>query len=474
MTYLKELTTKISNNIEVGRLNAALRLIRNYVIKECVSGRHANKRFGLIDLDRLCAVISSKLNHSLQNSEKHIEQSACGRPSTILLASKITLTGGHSKCLFDLANELKLTQSVTVVTTEFCGPSDAHAIKNFDSEGGLRWVKIPPNSPTNKVINIKKIIKEAAPDYVWLFNNHEDSVAVSSINLNSSYKTIFFHHADDRLCLGLFLESSKHVDIFPSTVSRCAKNDLSSHYLPVAYFNKPNLNHLPNMNGPMVSVTIAKSNKLAVNYRYPYYKVIPLLLKNGLQKHIHIGNLNFLSRLLIFWALLLNRAGNNRFVYIKSSENYLELLNTFNVQFCIMSFPFGAGRTTVELMSRGIPVVMHRQSCNPDVGGADLMYSEYLYWENPEHLVKIISNLTPSILEKHSRLSIKHVDENFSHYLYRASLKNVIDSKASVHNKKFSTSKKSNQVSDEICRLSFRESVIYFLKVIRSDLSLFR
>jgi hypothetical protein len=228
------------------------------------------------------------------------------------------------------------------------------------------------------------------------------------------------------------------------------------------------------MNGPMVSVTIANSNKLAVNYRNPYHKVIPLLLKNSLQKHIHIGDLNFLTRFLIFWALLLNRAGNDKFVYIRSSENYLELLNTFNVRFCIMSFPFGAGRTTIELMCRGIPIVMHQQSSNPEVGGADLMYPEHLSWDTPEKLVEIISNMTPTILEEHSRLGIKHVNENFSHCLYKASLKNAIDCETSAHNEKLINDKKTNQVLDEICSLSFFKSVIYFLKVIRSDISLFR
>lgn len=237
-----------------------------------------------------------------------------------------------------------------------------------------------------------------SPKTVWLFNHHQDSVAVSAVQPNLSYHLKFFHHGDHHLCLGVYLKYADHIDLHPMGFHNCRKilSISDNKYMPLVAKDFGCLRgHQKNhIRSGVITCTAAGFNKLEVPYPVQYVDVIPELLRTTGGKHIHIGRLSKLAIWHIRRALRNAGVDCDAFIYVPHVPSVWLALQKYRVDLYIASFPYGGGRTLVEVMGAGVPVAVHSHIFSRMLGASDMAYEGAFVWRDPTELYDFIRHIS--------------------------------------------------------------------------------
>ena len=91
----------------------------------------------------------------------------------------------------------------------------------------------------------------------------------------------------------------------------------------------------------------------------------------------------------------------------------------------IVSFPIGGGRTSVEVMGSGTPIIVHQNYHSSFFGGAEIIYSEAFSWRYPEELYSCLISLDQETLIKQSSLSRRHYENYHTHQIFLECLEGI-------------------------------------------------
>lgn len=360
--------------------------------------------YGSRDLDDLCQQIGRR-NLEICGIAKPPDSSS---DVAVYIASKLQASGGHTAAMLDVIRLSPKRRSIILVTG-VCGRTDYQAIKRRLGEvSGVELIKVPPGGHLQKLTWIQVYLQKIKPSMVWLFNHHQDSVAIAAVQPNRGYHLNYYHHGDDRLCLGVCLGFGSHYDISPINYSRCREyvGLQNNKYLPLTAtdflvvtgtFEKESAG--------LVTCTAAGFNKVEVDYVVQYVDVIPRLLSITGGRHIHIGRLTLIAR----WRIrrLMRHLGvpSKSFVYIPHVHSVWRALQEHQVDLYIASFPYGGGKTMVEVMGAGVPIIIHRNITDRMIGGLDMVYDGAPSWCGPEELYQLLTQVDHQFIHKHGNLS---------------------------------------------------------------------
>ncbi|MGN2390440.1 hypothetical protein [Pelomicrobium sp. G1] len=397
---------KIRSQIEAGALNSALAAIQDTVDRVFCEPSAVAKVFGAPELDRLCQAIGRVNLNRLGLGQRNQETRNADGP-VAYLASRLQASGGHTAALVDIIRLSGDRQSVVIVSGT-CGRTDTHALRNRFSDLPMVSLELAPRgSHLSKLDWIQRRLLEIRPRTVWLFNHHQDSVAIAAVQPNEGYRVCFYHHADHHLCLGLHLSYAEHYDPHPMGFHNC-RNSLgisNNRYLPLVVSDQgdrpPGLAFLES--GHLVTCTAASSNKVEVPYFVRYVDMVPEILSITRGRHIHIGRLTPLARRRISKGLRHHNVPKESFVYIPYVPSVWRALHEYRVDLYLASFPYGGGRTLLEAMGAGIPVVVHKHCRSRMLGGFDMAYDGAFTWQTREELQRILASLDRDTLARHSR-----------------------------------------------------------------------
>ena len=385
----------IQRAIDGGRYDDALTLIRRSVeavIDEPLCAGHV---FGDKSLDDFCQVIGAKVGRDAP--------AKAAQPVTVYLASKLQKSGGHTRVLIDLIQAAPASSQHIILCTEIDGASDraAVALRVKNNNVLFEWCDAP--TLLGKLEWLQKRLAEIAPETVWLFNHHQDSAIIAAVQPKHGYETYFYHHGDHHLTLGLYLDFAQHIDPHPMGYYNCRdKLGIRNVFcLPLWISDKASGgDRLFMPNGVMTTATIANANKVEVPYIVDYINMVPRLLAVTKGVHVHIGKLTP-------WGLFrlrrgLRRAGidPSRFMYMPNVTDVARELVANRVDLYIASFPYGGARTLIEVMSAGIPVVVHDHYATRLLGGMDLAYPTAFTWRTPDELFAHMRGVTPELLQR--------------------------------------------------------------------------
>jgi hypothetical protein len=172
----------------------------------------------------------------------------------------------------------------------------------------------------------------------------------------------FYHHADHHFSLGLFLEGFKHIDFHAFGFHRCRNESqiTDNIYLPLTASDFGVNSKVEFMqDGKLVTCTAAGHNKLEVPHFVSYFDLIPELLAETGGKHIHIGKLSWFARRKLQWNLRKAGVDASNFVYVPWVPSVWKALQDYRVDLFVTSFPIVGGKTLVEVMGAGVPIVVH-------------------------------------------------------------------------------------------------------------------
>ena len=392
--------------------DSALILLHDYVDKIITEPLFTSTILGSSELDYLCSSIGSanlkRLNLAFVDSCRQID-------SYVYIVTKIQKSGGYIKIIEEFIKSRPGSSHVILISgLEGKSESDLF-LSRFDDSYNLD-IKVSPSRKYLSTLSwLQRELFEIGSETVYLFNHHQDSVAVASLQPSLFKNAFFYHHCDHHLSLGVHVKYFEHIDFHPMGYHFCRDSlSIDNKYIPLISEDKggrpQDLSF--KQDGYLVTATAARSNKVEISYYVSYADLIPKLLSVTNGKHVHIGNLSP-------WALFkinrqLKKAGvsNDRFIYIPWVPSVWKALHQFRVDLYIASFPYGGGLTLIEAMGAGVPVALHKHIYSRVLSMIDMGYKDVFHWEDPEKLLDYCKNITSDDLEKLSRIARKQYEKS--------------------------------------------------------------
>lgn len=424
---VRSLTNKADNSLDHGRINTALRLIHDFVERIVTEPICTAQVFASRDLDESCLRIGRRNLASLVAPQFNLWPDCGSRPIVIYLVSRLQRSGGHSRLVQDFIRE-QPEKNHLILSTEIGGPSDKDYFSQiFAARKNVRFVRAPGGNFEARLVWLQSLLLISQAEHVYLFNHHQDCVAVAALVPELGLKGSFCHHGDHHLCLGVHLSHLAHIDLHPMGYHYC-RNELGvdNLYLPLTFEDK---NCVPvqislTPDRSLATATVARSNKVEIPYYVSYLDTVPRIIKATGGQHIHIGKLTPWALRRIHRELRKLGIQRERFVYIEWTPSVWQTLQQHQIDVYIASFPYGAGLTLIEAMGAGIPAIMHQHMYSRVLSGLELAYPEAFHWADPEDLLTYLTNLTPEKLEHEKKLSRLHYEKFHRPEILQAYLKN--------------------------------------------------
>ncbi|MBB3967272.1 glycosyltransferase [Rhizobium metallidurans] len=404
-----DLSARIDAQIRRHRFDTALHLIQEFVETVISEPMLVSHIYGSKELDRRCQELGLISYRSLGAIAQPRNDGKNMHGCNVYIVSKLQTSGGHTKVIKDFI-AARPNEQHAILSTELAGVSELGAVNSSLSNGKFTsFHAVPGGNHWKRLRWLQTKLLEMSPKRVYLFNHHQDSVAVAAVVPEMRIPTTFYHHGDHHLCLGVFLSDVEHIDPHPMGFCNCRKAlKIQNTFVPLVVEDRRSIRAGFMENGYLTTCTAARLNKIEIPYYVNYLDVVPELLREGVGRHIHIGRLTP-------WALYrlrrrLRKYGveQNRFVYIPWVASVWDALVEHKVDLYVASFPYGGGLTLIEAMGAGIPVVLHRHMYSRILSGISLGYPTAFNWHWKDDLIEHCKNLKRDALSAESKQSRRH------------------------------------------------------------------
>lgn len=405
----------VNRKIQQSDFNCALDLISNFV-GEIVGDPNATSLvFASNRLDRLCLEVGKQVAAIAEiDVSASVNNRATGK-IVVTIASHLEGYGGHTLVIEDMIRAQPDMIHILLVTDLF-GLVDADSLVGRFKP--IAEIMVAPCSASfDKLKWVAEQLKQICPEQIFLFNHHQDAVAVASVEpWLGVKKTLFYHHADHNLCLGVHLPDAVHIDPHNLGYFNCRSNlgISDNYYLPLVVEDKGSraLDFPFMQDGLLRSCSSGTWHKFKQPYSHSYIELIcdRLSLIGGV--HLHIGDLPDDVLDTIRARLVREDIKSDRFVHLPWAQSVWTALIENNIDLYISSFPLGGGRAAIEAMGSGTPLLMHSSDVSRFNGGNDLAYSNAFEWKNPEEFYACIKAVTPEVLCEHSKLARDHYENH--------------------------------------------------------------
>lgn len=423
---VQALVRKASEAITRNDLNSALQMVHDFVEKIITEPLCTSQVFASKDLDQLCLRIGAK---NLASIDVVHEDPCVGWHSgnrVAYLVTRLQRSGGHSRLVQDFIRA-QPQKNHLVILTGVAGSSDLDHYKSiFADANNVRFIVVPRGRLLARLTWTQKLLRAYKPEHVQLFNHHQDAVAVAALVPEIGLHGSFFHHGDHHLCLGVHYTHLKHIDFHPMGYHYCRDTlGIENQYLPLTFQDRGGAfpHESRGFERPLITATVARSNKIEIPYYVSYVDTIPMVLKVTGGTHIHIGKLTP-------WAIRhmrkkMKRLGvpDDRLVYVEWTGSVWKSLQELGVDVYLASFPYGAGLTLIEAMGAGVPVIMHQHMYSRVLSGLELAYPGAFSWSDPNDLLKHLEHLKPASLHQEGQLA----RQQFAKFHRPEILKNFFD-----------------------------------------------
>jgi hypothetical protein len=405
-TALHGLRSEVDRLIEADALGAAMDLVRAFVDRYLNNPRATARVLASADLDGLCRWIGSAVRRRSIGDGRNDRGRRAG---TLILATELVMAGGHVELIKDFVKLRLFEPPVRIVLTDCFGRADAGIAARFAESEDVRVTIAQGRNTSSRFASVMREIELANPSTLVIVTNNQDTIGICAALATDTDRTVFIHHGDHHLCLGVTCDEFIHVDLANIAFNSCrhtlgvAKNV----YWPLVLRESISPRPLAfDLGGGIVSCAVGRPEKFdARSYAFDYVELLPEMIKATGGRHVHIGNVPDEMYRRLQKSFDAQQVDFARLKFVPWVPSVARALVEENVDLLIGSFPFGGGKSTIEAMAAGVPLLMHLNYRHRMYCGADVAYQGALRWSRRDELFTAIAGLTPEILEQHSRLA---------------------------------------------------------------------
>lgn len=397
-----------------GEVTLALVSIQSFVYRAALARESAlGQVFSSRTLDDVCQAIGALKPVPVSED----------RSGVVYIVTELQLTGGHTRVVADLIMADEATarsgEPVTILVTDVAGQHNPAAADLF-LESGARVETPPPGDHAARLTWLKSRLSSLSPRVTRLVLHAFDSVAIAAVQPGLAGELVFLHNADHNLTLGVTLAHSLHVDFHAKGFYNCrdrqgVRNNVMWPLTATDLGPRPPLYAA----APIRTCTCGGGEKFEAPftrdlapYLFRYAELAALIPATTGGVHVHIGPLSDAALKEIGEGLDRFGVPRDQFVHLLSVPNLWDALKKLEIDLYISSFPLGGGRATVEALGAGLPICVHSNYRSIMLTPENEVYEDAFIWRTPAELVRCLTDLTPEILERHSRAARSYYERH--------------------------------------------------------------
>lgn len=407
---LNEVDQEVREHLASNDLGSALDAIRDAVDTVINNPRSVARVYASRDLDSLCEQVAERVPATIEKKPHR---------GTLIIATELAAAGGHVEVIKDLARLGNSPQPVDLLLTDTFERVDAAAQQGYAASMGVPMRLASGQDSSERLRSVMSALKEMRPHTVVLLVHNQDALGVVAGLACGAQKVIFVHHGDHHLSLGVTCPLFAHVDLSNSAFHNCRHTIgvRQNSYWPLTLSIQKEHRHNGRFmdGGHLVTSCVGRPEKFDdPSYRYQYLDLVGLILRSTGGHHLHVGQLRDEQILRIKAGLDEHGVDHARFEHIPWVPSVSEALAARGVDLYLTSFPYGGGKSQVEVMASAIPTLIHANYRSNVLCGIDLGYPGVLTWHNEGDLQNVLHSLTPELLREHSALARSHFERHHS------------------------------------------------------------
>lgn len=388
-----------------GALDALRHFVELVINEQAAVGRVLASQ----ELDRLARAIGE------QWRQRNPRAPAAGGSGTVILMTEAEGHGGHIEVTKDLIGTGALGEVTVLLTDTLLRAQDSDA--ELVALPGVRIEVVRGTTSQDRLARLDDLLHELAPERIVVMVHHQDSTAIAALHaLAPARPPLFVHHADHHLCLGATETAFRHVDLHPMGFHDCrAVHREANVYWPLVVrpcgLDAAGRGFLAG-EGPVTATSGREAKFDASGYLYDYYELLPRMLQATGGRHVHIGPLSEAALHRMYDRLATAGVDPARVRHLPWVPSLAAALVEQQVDLYLPSFPLGGGKSLLEAMSVGLPMLMHENYHDRLLSGVDLGYPEAWVWRTDSELLAALGRLTRADLERHGRAARAHFESH--------------------------------------------------------------
>ncbi|WP_095130193.1 glycosyltransferase family 4 protein [Pseudomonas sp. Irchel s3h14] len=387
--------------------------------------------FASRELDALCRMLADAYYYYADRC--HVpEREGQG---TVILASELVRAGGHTELIKDYLALGLFESPVRVALTDLFNRIDHASINEWESLLGCEVFVVTETGLDGKLDALTARLGEWNPSTVLTLGHNQDIVCIVAAHAPGFKNRYYIHHGDHHLSLGVTCEAFQHVDLHNMSYELC-KNEIGvaqQLYWPISAVRTSEIKTRFLDRGALTTCSCGRMSKFeSGSYAVRYERAVACILKASRGYHVHIGELSdaFLQK--IHEELDAENVSHDRFVHIPWVASLSQALIENAVDVYVSSFPLGGGKSLIEAMSIGVPVVTHESYRSRYHAGSDLAYPDSYTWSQYEELGRIFKQWDQPLLKQHAASAQLHFERYYSQEALLKAFASGLDSAALV------------------------------------------
>lgn len=312
------------------------------------------------------------------------------KDSMVHVATEVYETGGHTRVIEDIVRafpQCRHTLILTDVADNYLG-NRLHLgfLKERYEALGLEVVYLKKSSLTARAQECATLLREFAPQAIFLFAHHFDTVANAAISGQSAPRVLYVHHCDHNPGLGATRSDYIHLDVSPPAHELCKSIPaLSPIFLGLSIADSGRVAAAADRAG-LVGVTCATAYKYTGRCEFSYAEFLAAMFAEGVEKLFHIGEVPQAQQDQIRAEIRALRQDERRIEFVGNVPSLAQSLKQIAPDFFLCSYPVGGGKAMIEAMSVGLPTISPRAPTTLPLICADLSMGVSLTIEKLEEV----------------------------------------------------------------------------------------
>ena len=410
---LAEVEQTVRRCLGEGALADALDAVRDAADTVINNQRSVARIYASRRLDKLCEEIAQAVSRDA-NTQPSISHSSGG---TVILATELAAAGGHVEVIKDLVRLGDMPQPVELLLTDNFQRIEASVQQGYADAVGIPLRIATGADSAERLRDALAFLAERRAHTVVLLVHNQDAPGVVAGLACAAEKVVFVHHGDHHLSLGVTCARMAHVDLSNTAFFNC-RNTLGiqeNTYWPLTLSSQ----QLRQRTGPFlqqgqpVTSCVGRPEKFDdPSYQHQYLDLVGFILHCTGGRHVHVGQLRDEQIRRVQAGLARYNIDSDRFEHVPWVPSVSQALTARHVDLFLTSFPYGGGKSQVEVMASAIPTLIHANYRSKVLCGIDLGYPGVMTWRDEQELEQVLRSLSPELLQQQSALAKRHFDQH--------------------------------------------------------------